>query len=163
MLPSKKSILYGILAFAITSIMASNIVNDKLSIGEVLGQQATDNNINNNTADDTTSTGMVEVSIVPGAAALGDKAYSPNPINIKVGDTIIWTNNDTSDTPFHTVTFGSGPDDESKGQEFDSGLTGTTALMTKGTTFTHTFDTVGEFPYFCQLHPTMIGKVIVTG
>ncbi|HZD34571.1 MAG TPA: plastocyanin/azurin family copper-binding protein [Nitrososphaeraceae archaeon] len=49
-----------------------------------------------------------------------------------------------------------------KGQVFDSGLSGDTALMTKGTTFTHTFDTVGEFPYFCQLHPTMIGKVIVT-
>ncbi|HZD34572.1 MAG TPA: hypothetical protein VE130_05160 [Nitrososphaeraceae archaeon] len=57
---------------------------------------------------------MGEVSIVPGAANLGDKAYSPNPINIKVGDTIRWTNDDTSDTPFHTVTSGTGPDDENK-------------------------------------------------
>jgi plastocyanin len=50
---------------------------------------------------------------------LGDKAYSPNPINISVGDTITWTNNDTSDAPFHTVTAGSGLDDENKGQAFN--------------------------------------------
>ena len=157
----RKNILYGILAFIITSIVAAALVNDDLSIGEVLGQQAGENSNNNSAA--VINTGTVEVSIVPGAAALGDKAYSPNPINIKVGDMVVWINNDTSDTPFHTVTFGSGPDDENKGQEFDSGLTGTTALTTKGTTFTHMFDAVGEFPYFCQLHPTMIGKVIVTG
>jgi plastocyanin len=150
MLFKRKEILYGILAFAIASIMAAILVNAKLPIGEVLGQQAVIN------------TGTVEVSIVPGAAALGDKAYSPNPINIKIGDTIVWTNNDTSDTPFHTVTSGSGPDDENKGQEFDSGLAGDTALMTKGATFTHTFDATGEFPYFCQLHPMMFGKVVVT-
>lgn len=161
MLFNRKDIFYGILAVAITSIMTAILVNDKLSIGEVLGQQATDNNINNNTTA-AINTGTVKVSIVPGAAALGDKAYSPNPINIKVGDTIMWTNNDTSETPFHTVTSGSGPDDENKGQEFDSGLTGATALMTKGTTFTHTFDATGEFSYFCQLHPTMVGKVVVS-
>jgi plastocyanin len=161
MLFNRKDIFYGILAVAITSIMTVILVNDKLSISEVLGQQATDNNINNNTTA-AINTGTVKVSIVPGAAALGDKAYSPNPINIKVGDTIMWTNNDTSETPFHTVTSGSGPDDENKGQEFDSGLTGATALMTKGTTFTHTFDATGEFSYFCQLHPTMVGKVVVS-
>jgi plastocyanin len=161
MLFNRKDIFYGILAVAITSIMTVILVNDKLSISEVLGQQATDNNINNNTTAEI-NTGTVKVSIVPGAAALGDKAYSPNPINIKVGDTIMWTNNDTSETPFHTVTSGSGPDDENKGQEFDSGLTGATALMTKGTTFTHTFDATGEFSYFCQLHPTMVGKVVVS-
>lgn len=161
MLFNRKDIFYGILAVAITSIMTAILVNDKLSISEVLGQQATDNNINNNTTA-AINTGTVKVSIVPGAAALGDKAYSPNPTNIKVGDTIMWTNNDTSETPFHTVTSGSGPDDENKGQEFDSGLTGATALMTKGTTFTHTFDATGEFSYFCQLHPTMVGKVVVS-
>jgi plastocyanin len=162
MLFNRKDIFYGILAFAITSIIAAILVNDKLSIGEVLGQQVTDDNINNNNTAAATNTGTVEVSIVPGAASLEDRAYSPNPINIKVGDTIVWTNNDTSDTPFHTVTSGTGPDDENKGQEFDSGLSVATALMTKGTTFTHMFDVAGEFPYFCQLHPTMIGKVIVT-
>ncbi len=26
----------------------------------------------------------------------------------------------------------------------------------------HTFVTTGAFSYFCQLHPTMLGKVVVT-
>jgi hypothetical protein len=38
--------------------------------------------------------------IVPGAFTLADKAFSPNPIHVKVGDTL-WTNNDSL---FHTVT-----------------------------------------------------------
>ena len=41
------------------------------------------------------------VSIVQDAAYLGNKAVSPNPINIKVGDTITWTNDDIET---HTVT-----------------------------------------------------------
>lgn len=161
MLFNSSVVSYGILAVGIISMMVAILVTDKLSIVEVLGQQAADN-INNNPAAAINTGEIIEVSIVPGAAALGDKAYSPNPINIKVGDTIVWTNDDTSETPFHTVTFGTGSDDKNKGQEFDSRLTGATALVAKGTTFTHTFDAAGEFPYFCQLHPTMIGKVIVT-
>ncbi|MGA7369092.1 MAG: plastocyanin/azurin family copper-binding protein [Nitrososphaeraceae archaeon] len=102
------------------------------------------------------------ISIVPGAATLGDKAYSPSPVSVRVGDTVTWTNDDTSDTPFHTVTSGTGLDDANKGAEFDSGLAGPTALVTEGTTFSHTFNTVGEFQYFCQLHPTMVGKITVT-
>jgi plastocyanin len=35
-----------------------------------------------------------QVSIVSGASTLADKAYSPNPINVKVGDTVTWTNDD---------------------------------------------------------------------
>jgi plastocyanin len=118
MLFNRSVISYGILGVTVM-VMAAILAADKLSIGKVLGQQA-EGNINNNTSA-TVNAEAIKVSIVPGAAALGDKAYSPNPINISVGDTITWTNNDTSDAPFHTVTAGSGPDDENKGQEFDSG------------------------------------------
>lgn len=100
----------------------------------------------------------VKVSIVPGASTLGDKAFSPNPVNIKVGDTVTWVNDDTL---FHTVVSGNPSGGGETGKVFDSGLSGPTALTTKGKTFSHTFTEKGEFPYFCQLHPTMIGKVIV--
>lgn len=106
----------------------------------------------------TNSTGGNSVSIVPNASTLADKAFAPNPINAKVGDTITWTNKDTT---FHTVTSGTGPSDTTKGKEFDSGLSGPNALTTQGKTFSHKFMTAGEFPYFCQLHPTMVGKVVV--
>lgn len=100
----------------------------------------------------------VQASIVPGASTLTDTAVSPNPIEVKVGQTVVWTNDDSA---FHTVTSGpfGAPD---AGQLFDSGLSGPTALTTKGKTFEHTFDTAGEIDYHCTLHPAMTGKIIVT-
>jgi len=118
--------------------------------------------VKNNTANMTTasggtnSTGGISVSIVPGAATLADKAFSPNPINVKVGGTVTWSDKDT--TAPHTVTSGTGSSDPNKGKEFDSGLS---TLLTAGKTFSHTFKTAGEIPYFCIIHPTMVGKVVV--
>ena len=100
----------------------------------------------------------VQATIVPGASTLTDKAFSPNPIQAKVGQEVKWTNNDSA---FHTVTSGKiGAADA--GKMFDSGLQGPTALTAKGKTFEHTFDAAGEFDYHCTLHPAMTGKVIVT-
>ena len=97
----------------------------------------------------------VKVSIVPGGSTLADKAYSPNPVNVKVGQKVIWTNNDSVQ---HTITSGA-PGSPDSGKEFDSGLT---KLINKGESFEHTFTKAGTFPYYCQLHPTMLGKVIVS-
>jgi len=100
----------------------------------------------------------VQASIVPGASTLTDTAVSPNPIQAKVGQTVVWTNDDSA---FHTVTSGLiGAADA--GKTIDSGLAGPTALTAKGKTFEHTFDTAGEFDYHCTLHPAMTGKVIIT-
>jgi plastocyanin len=100
----------------------------------------------------------VPVSIVPGSSTLTDDAYNPNPVEVAVGQTVVWTNDDNV---FHTVTSGTvGADDA--GQQFDSGLTGPTALTSQGKTFEHTFDTAGDFPYFCTLHPNMVGTVIAS-
>jgi plastocyanin len=96
----------------------------------------------------------VKVSIVPGGSTLADKAYDPNPVNVKVGQKVIWTNNDSVQ---HTITSGA-PGSPDSGKEFDSGLT---KLINKGESFEHTFTKAGTFPYYCQLHPTMLGKVIV--
>ena len=100
---------------------------------------------------------VVEVSIAKGASVLTDTAYQPNPIEIEVGQTIKWTNNDSA---FHTVTSGQ-IGAANAGREFDSGLVGSTALTSQGKTFEHAFDKSGEFDYHCILHPNMMGKVIV--
>jgi len=95
-----------------------------------------------------------KVSILPDVPA--DRSFSPNVINVKIGDTVTWTNYDVMP---HTVTAGTGPSDPNKGKEFDSGLS--TPLM-PGKTFSHRFTRAGEFAYFCQLHPAMAGTVTVT-
>ena len=48
------------------------------------------------------------------------------------------------------------------GKAFDSGLSGASALTTMGKTFQHKFTEAGQYPYFCELHPMMVGKVIVS-
>lgn len=119
----------------------------------MMGQGLMHSNVvtNTTTSSTKTSSGII-VSIVKDAAEMTDKAYQPNPINIKVGDTIMWINRDSE---MHTVTSGSGHDDTNEGMEFDSGP------LTQGGIFTHTFKTVGVFNYFCHPHPWMVAKVIV--
>jgi plastocyanin len=101
-----------------------------------------------------TLSGHNKVSIL--AYVPADRSFSPNVINVKIGDTVTWTNYDVIP---HTVTAGTGPSDPNKGKEFDSGLS--TPLM-PGKTFSHRFTRAGEFPYFCQLHPAMAGTVTVS-
>ncbi|MFY3740791.1 MAG: plastocyanin [Candidatus Nitrosomirales archaeon] len=80
------------------------------------------------------------------------KGFSPDEIIVSVGTTVTWTNKDTVG---HTVTSGS-PNDPDAGKLFDSG-----SRWAPGEEFEHTFDTVGEFPYFCMIHPWTTGKVVV--
>ena len=98
-------------------------------------------------------TGVVslpEGSGVPGCEETNE-CYIPADISISVGDTVTWSNDDTA---AHTVTSGlpaEGPDGN-----FDS------SLFMAGTTYEYTFDTAGEYPYFCMVHPWMVGSVTVS-
>ncbi len=78
--------------------------------------------------------------------AIQDFAFSPQVLEIPVGTTVTWTNNDTSQ---HTATANDG--------SFDSGV------LAQGGTFSFTFDTPGTYDYICSLHPNMTGQIVVTG
>jgi nitrite reductase (NO-forming) len=92
------------------------------------------------------------VSIVKGASnPSSTKPYNPSPLSVPIGTTVIWTNNDNTE---HTITEGN-PSGNTPANGFDSGI------LAPGKTFTHTFDTVGTIQYYCTLHPTMLGEVIV--
>lgn len=100
----------------------------------------------------------VQAIATPGSSSKTTDAFDPNPININVGDTVVWTNEDSI---AHTVTSGTGPEDPSSGQEFDSSPNFSPLWVPKDT-FSHTFTEAGEFPYYCALHPNMVGTVIVS-
>ncbi|HVX02344.1 MAG TPA: plastocyanin/azurin family copper-binding protein [Nitrososphaera sp.] len=101
----------------------------------------------------------VNVTIVPGAQTKADQAFSPNPVTASVGDTVIWTNKDGA---LHTVTSGTGGTTDGK---FGTKDDGTPVLIPPNKTFEYTTTTAGDFPYFCSLHPTMVGtlKVVAAG
>jgi len=90
-------------------------------------------------------------SSVPGCE-LTNECFIPAVITVNVGDTVKWENKDSA---AHTVTSGTaadGPDGN-----FDSNM------FLSGQTFSHTFRTAGEYPYFDMLHPWQAGIVIVKG
>src|ERR671919_216321 len=116
------------------------------------GANATTGITGNTTGTGTTGGegGGTSVSIVPGSSSLTTDAYQPNPVQVGVGDTVTWTNDDAQP---HTVTSGEGATPDGT---FDS------SIMAPGATFEHTFTEAGEYPYFCLLHPNMVGTVSVS-
>jgi plastocyanin len=75
---------------------------------------------------------------------LEDNFFSPADITVDVGDTVIWRNG--GQLP-HTAT--------DRGGEFDSGF------VEPGKEFEVTFDSVGQYEYFCTIHPEMVGTITV--
>ncbi len=84
------------------------------------------------------------VSIVSGASSQTTTAYAPNPVNIAVGGTVTWTNNDST---AHTSTANNGA--------WNSGA------IAPGGKYTMTFTSAGAFTYYCTIHPGMVGTVNV--
>ena len=88
---------------------------------------------------------------VPGCEET-NKCFIPYEVTVDVGGVVTWSNDDSA---AHTVTSGTGGDGPNG--IFDS------VMLMAGTTFSHTFEAPGTFPYFCMLHPWMVGIVSVTG
>ena len=97
----------------------------------------------------------IKVSLPAGSSAPGcdetNNCYIPDKVTVHPGDIVVWSNDDTA---AHTVTSGN-PNDGPDGT-FDS------SLFMAGTTFSTKFDTLGEYNYFCMVHPWMQGSVLVT-
>ncbi len=98
----------------------------------------------------------VSVSVPEGTSLPGceetNVCWDPPVVNVNIGDTVTWSNDDTA---AHTVTSGTPGDSESVGAIFDSGLFMIDAV------WSNTFDEAGTFDYFCMVHPWMAGVVIV--
>ena len=100
----------------------------------------------------TSGANATSVSIVKGASDPStQKPYNPSPVNVPVGRTILWKNNDIT---AHTVTEGN-PSGNTPSNGFDSGI------LSPGQTFKHVFEKPGMVGYFCRLHPFMLGQVVV--
>ena len=101
---------------------------------------------------------MFFVSIAPASAATvsvkmgsdtGMLQFDPPTVTIKAGDTVEWVNNKMAP---HNVVF----EDSNLPSQQD-------LVFSPGETYDVTFDTPGEYSYFCQPHrgAGMVGKVIV--
>jgi nitrite reductase (NO-forming) len=96
-------------------------------------------------SDKTTPVQTNKVSMPRGAAVDNTKTFEPAAIAINSGDTVTWTNDDTT---FHIVA--------SKAEGVF-----TSDLISQKQTFEHKFAERGSYDYYCSIHPWMAGDVIV--
>ncbi len=80
----------------------------------------------------------------PVTVEIRDMKYAPETLVIPTGTKVTWINRD--DAP-HTVT--------DRGRKFAS------AALDTGDSYSYTFESPGEFTYFCTIHQFMVGKVVV--
>jgi plastocyanin len=76
------------------------------------------------------------------AVSIQNFSFNPGTLTVKKGATVTWINNDSAS---HTI----------KSNSFNSGN------LAKGGTFKFTFNDSGAFDYFCGIHPSMTGKIVV--
>jgi plastocyanin len=73
-----------------------------------------------------------------------DFVFEPADLRVRAGERVTWIN---CDVDAHTSTADAGQ--------------WTSPSLAPGDGFTQTFATTGEFPYHCEPHPFMTGRVIV--
>lgn len=109
-------------------------------------QDAAESSATNNS---TASENMAEPSTEEGQTAsvtIKNFAFAPASITVKKGTTVTWTNEDSAEHNAFSAQDG-GP----KGR-----------LLSKGESYSFTFDKVGTYSYICEPHPHMKGTVTVT-
>jgi len=74
--------------------------------------------------------------------SISNFAFTPASVTVSAGDTVRWTNQDSTT---HTV----------KGSSFESGQ------LAQGDTYEFTFTEPGVYDYACSIHPSMKGTVTV--
>ena len=96
-----------------------------------------------------TTTAAAATTLAPQAGnatkvTIKDFAFSPEPVTVKAGSAVTWTNDDGS---VHSVKSGDG--------SFVSDN------LAQGQSFSATFATPGTFAYVCGIHSFMTGTVVV--
>jgi plastocyanin len=90
----------------------------------------------------TPSTTSTEITPVIATITISGFAFNPATLTVKKGTTVTWTNNDS--VP-HQI----------KSDSFNSDL------LSKGQSYSMTFNDAGIFNYSCTIHPSMTGQLIV--
>jgi plastocyanin len=75
-----------------------------------------------------------------------NSCFTPTLLYVEQGSTVTWTNEDEVQ---HNAVF------------LDDSRAGGASYLEKGQSARQTFDAVGLFVYYCSLHPSMVGVVVV--
>src|SRR5262249_49004727 len=104
---------------------------------------------------DLTASNNVTINIINDTTNPSGWGFEFTNVKVKVGTTVTWVN---ISNQFHTVVSGQGTADGKFGSETKL-LAGNKQGDTSNYTFT--FNSPGTFPYYCSLHPAMVGQITV--
>lgn len=83
-----------------------------------------------------------QVEVSQNSVSIKDFAFNPSVLNVKQGETVTWTNEDSAT---HRI----------KSDKFNS------QDLNQGDKFEFTFKDKGTFDYTCGIHPSMKGEIVV--
>jgi plastocyanin len=117
----------------------------------------TDTSRATNTNDDETITTTITTNAGT-IIAMKDSDFEPEYTRVPLNDGIVWVNHE--DDPPHTATSGTGAEDPNSGKMFNTGIINggdqSNPVHLKG------LKAGDEIPYYCMVHPSMTGKLIIT-
>jgi plastocyanin len=115
--------------------------------GGMMGNPSSPNMMNGYTGSNRSNGSSATQTPVAGdSVSMQNFAYHAANLQVKVGTTVTWTNQDTAP---HTITFR------------DSAVS-SSGLLQKGDMYRYTFTQAGTYTYYCQVHPSMTAQVVVT-
>jgi plastocyanin len=103
---------------------------------------------NNDSATHSANSSSNDVKPGQNEVIISDFAFQPSKITIKKGTTVTWTNRDSA---HHDIT----PDQPSDNFKASK-------LLSKGESYSFTFNTAGHYSYHCSPHPYMKANIEVT-
>jgi amicyanin len=95
----------------------------------------------------TTQTGISSDSGGTAHVVMKSLDFNPTVVHVKVGETVMWTNEDSSP---HNVTYVSGPSFKSS-----------RPVLSPGARFSIRLTEPGTIHYFCSIHPWMRATIVV--
>lgn len=105
---------------------------------------AAENQTMNMSVEQTT---LAEGNLTNNTVAISNFAFNPAVLNVTVNSTVTWTNEDTAP---HII-----------GSEKGAPVEFKSPSISKGETFEFNFTTAGAYPYYCTIHPSMLGTIQV--
>ncbi len=105
------------------------------------------NSMNMDNSNNSSSNSSSQTPAATNAVTIQNFAFSPANITVKAGTKVTWTNNDSV---AHTVT------------ETDGKTGPASSDVNPGETYSFTFSTPGTYQYYCSIHQSMLGTVVVT-
>jgi Icc protein len=111
------------------------------TLSGVVGVQAA------HTMNDARRDARTSAPLAPGEVAIDNFSFTPRELSIAAGDSVTWRNHD--DVPHQIV---------SVGKQFAP-----SSVLDTGQQYKLSLEKPGRYAYFCSIHPTMTGTVVVRG